>query len=178
MATSDEIIRAFKLILGAGLDYPPTKDEIPDRLDTWCEMLTDIPGPILLTAAKDIVLKAERFPSIPRVIEAAKQVAAHNNTSAASTPFQPLGPVGKPEPRMWRVKGGQWHAIELSHAPLSDAKQQAFYAEYLKMLDNEPTPPPDGYATWREWYKNEVEETNGIPRVFEAQKDQSKTIRV
>lgn len=135
MATVDEIIKSFKLILGAGLDYPPTKDEVPDRLEVWCEFLTDIPGDTLLQAAKDIVISGEKFPSISRVREAAKQVKIHNNTSAAPNPFAPLI-AGKEPPRFFRVTAEGWQYIEPGKV-LPTAKQTEYRAEYDRMMAEE-----------------------------------------
>lgn len=122
MATEAEIEKAFMLIVGAGLDFTPNRDEIPLRIESWCEFLKDIPGSTLVQAAKDIVIAGEKFPSVPTIRKQAEKVKAHNNTSAVSNPFvdlvtniekdrfftatvdgwqkwQPSGRQGKPYPR-------------------------------------------------------------------------------
>ena len=90
MATVEEIQKAFGLLLGAGLDFSPTREEIPMRAKSWVELLQDVPGDLLIQAAKDISIDGEKFPSIKVIRTAAHNVKVHNNTSAAVNRFAPL----------------------------------------------------------------------------------------
>jgi hypothetical protein len=88
MATEAEIEKAFMLVLGAGLDFAPAKEDIPIRVNSWCDLLTDIPGDTLIQAAKDIAISGDKFPSVPSIRKQAEKVKSHNNTSAAPNAFK------------------------------------------------------------------------------------------
>lgn len=74
MATLDEIGKAFRLVYQAGLEFPPAKAELTDRLEAWNEFLADIPADALIEAARKIVLTGERFPSVPHIRKVAEGI--------------------------------------------------------------------------------------------------------
>lgn len=140
MATVEELNRAFSILLGAGLDFSPSVEEMPIRANAWKELLMDIPGELLIQGAKDIALAGEKFPSVKRVRDAAYQVRVHNGASAAPNHF---GTVDA---------GRQYHSI---YPPAVLAEIERVSAEY----DGETLPPDDVFNHLEELtrpYRNAV----------------------
>lgn len=109
MATREEIIRSFRLLAGAGLEFAPRQDEIDNRLNSWCELLTDIPGPILIQSARDLAATSQRFPSVAQVRKTAERVKANNGRSTAGGQF--TDPSRERALRAWRVTPDGWKPL-------------------------------------------------------------------
>lgn len=84
MAEVADIQKAFNIVLGAGLEFPPSQEEVKIRAFSWCELLTDVPGDCLIQAAKDIANNGERFPSVARIRKQSETVKSRNGKGKAS----------------------------------------------------------------------------------------------
>lgn len=126
MATAEELNRAFSILLGAGLDFSPSVEEMPIRANAWKELLADIPGELLIQGAKDIALAGEKFPSVKRVRDAAYQVRVHNGTSAAVNHFG-------------AVNAGRQYVPEIQYPPAVLAEIERVSQQY----SGEALPPDD-----------------------------------
>ena len=101
MATEAEIERAFNIVLGAGLSFPPRADEIANRVDTWCDLLQDVPGDVLLKAARDIALNGEAFPSIPKIRKEAAEIKSRNGRAKETAFDTPTVSLMNPRTRKY-----------------------------------------------------------------------------
>lgn len=67
----NEIEQAFKLLLGSGLPYSPKRDDLPAAVAAWKDLLADVPGDLLVAAAREIALQGKQFPSVAAIRKAA-----------------------------------------------------------------------------------------------------------
>lgn len=143
MATVKEVQKAFNIILGAGLDFPPRADEIPVRVEAWCELLEDVPGAALIRAAKDLALAGDRFPSIPALREQVRKVEYNHGRAGSADPAYINRPIEVPG--IFRVDEG-WEPYTLpARKPFRPypPEVQAELDKIEELYSGEELPPDD-----------------------------------
>lgn len=86
MATETEITDALAVLALARLRNAPTREEAQTVKSTWQRVMRDIPGDVLLTAADEIILAADFWPTPAEMRRKAAEVKLHNG-KGKSTPF-------------------------------------------------------------------------------------------
>jgi hypothetical protein len=184
-ATKEQILKAFMLLLGAGLDYPPRPEEVATRIDAWTEMLAEHDGAAVIQAAKDYIKGGEKFPSIPRMIEQVKKVEYNHGRSVYENPSreratpiwvqQEFDRLKKSIGHLCTKKFEDWdeddyyhyeRAISARHGSAEETQywENLYGAAYH--IPHMDTPPHPEFASWveaMEWQEKQRGRTDYVP---------------